>query len=104
MAFAGTQIRGVFADAWTYRSSFTFADVLYVSLARHLGASLLTDDTRLVNARSFQFLRCIWNVDDACCLLLADIVLDCERAIRARNFGQARLVGVRRNGHSTGLS
>jgi predicted nucleic acid-binding protein len=43
-----TQIRGLFADAWRHRASITFADV-YVALAEHLGAELLTDDRRLAN-------------------------------------------------------
>jgi predicted nucleic acid-binding protein len=44
-----TQVRGLFADAWRYRSNITFADAMYVALAEHLGASLLTDDHRLAN-------------------------------------------------------
>ena len=42
-----TQIRGLFADAWALRANVTFADAIYVALARHLGAVLLTDDHRL---------------------------------------------------------
>lgn len=44
-----TQVRGLFADAWRRRSSVTFADGLYVALAEHLNASLLTDDRKLAN-------------------------------------------------------
>jgi predicted nucleic acid-binding protein len=45
-----TQVRGLFSDAWRLRASVTFADGLYVALAEHLGASLLTDDHKLANA------------------------------------------------------
>jgi predicted nucleic acid-binding protein len=44
-----TQVRGLFADAWRHRSNITFADAMYVALAEHLGALLLTDDHRLAN-------------------------------------------------------
>lgn len=44
------QARGLFADAWAKRANITFADGLYVALAVHLGASLLTCDGRLANA------------------------------------------------------
>ena len=44
------QIRGLFHDAWRIRHNVTFADGLYVALADHLGAHLLTDDRRLANA------------------------------------------------------
>ncbi len=47
-----TQVRGLFADAWRYRSNITFSDALYVALAEHLGASLLTDDHRFANTPS----------------------------------------------------
>lgn len=43
-----TQTRTLFADAWRRRASITFADGIYVVLAEHLGAPLLTDDRRLV--------------------------------------------------------
>lgn len=39
--------------AWAYRDNMTAADALYVVLAEHLGASLLTDDHRLVGAPTF---------------------------------------------------
>ena len=44
------QVRGLFADAWAKRANVTFADGLYVALAVHLHASLLTCDGRLANA------------------------------------------------------
>ena len=43
------QVRGLFADAWSRRANMTFADAVYVVLAAHLGADLLTDDRRLAN-------------------------------------------------------
>lgn len=39
--------------AWIYRHNMSGADALYVALAEHLGASLLTDDLRLANAPTF---------------------------------------------------
>lgn len=45
-----TQVRGLFADAWRHRANITFPDGLYVALAEHLHAPLLTDDHRLANA------------------------------------------------------
>jgi len=44
-----TQVRGLFADAWRHRATITFADGVYVALAEHLGAQLLTDDRKLAN-------------------------------------------------------
>lgn len=44
-----TQVRGLFADAWSMRANVTFADAVYVALAEHLGAELLSDDRRLAN-------------------------------------------------------
>ena len=44
------QVRGLFADAWRMRFNLTFADALYLALAEHLGADVLTDDGRLANA------------------------------------------------------
>lgn len=41
-----TQMRGLFADAWRMRANVTFADAVYVALAEHLGAELLSDDRR----------------------------------------------------------
>lgn len=45
-----TQIRGLFADAWRLRANLTFPDALYVALAEHLGAPVLTGDHKLANA------------------------------------------------------
>lgn len=45
-----TRVRGLFADAWRQRANVTFADAVYVALAEHLGAELLSDDRRLANA------------------------------------------------------
>lgn len=44
-----TQVRGLFADAWRLRANVPFADAVYVALAGHLGADLLSDDRRLAN-------------------------------------------------------
>lgn len=44
-----TQVRGLFADAWRLRANITFADAIFVGLAEHLKASLLSDDGRLAN-------------------------------------------------------
>jgi predicted nucleic acid-binding protein len=44
------QVRPLFADAWRLRANVTVPDAIYVALAEHLGASLLTDDHRLANA------------------------------------------------------
>jgi len=44
-----TQVRGLFAGAWRLRTNITFADAVYVALAEHLGADLLSDDRRLAN-------------------------------------------------------
>lgn len=43
-------IRPLLADAWTKRHNLTIADALYVVLAEHLGASLVTSDLNLANA------------------------------------------------------
>jgi len=45
-----TQIRGLFIDAWKLRGNLTFADALYVALADHLKAPVLTGDHKLANA------------------------------------------------------
>ena len=42
------QIRGLFDDDWRRRANTTFADAVYVALAEHLGASLLSDEHKLV--------------------------------------------------------
>jgi len=44
-----SQVRGLFADAWRLRANVTFADAIYVALADHLDAELLSDDIRLAN-------------------------------------------------------
>ncbi len=44
-----TQVRGLFADAWRLRANVTFADAVYVALAEHLAADLLSGDIRLAN-------------------------------------------------------
>ncbi len=38
----------VVTDAWRLRANVTFSDAVYVALAEHLGAELLTDDHNLV--------------------------------------------------------
>ena len=45
-----TQVRGLFADAWRLRANVTFADAVYIALAQHLGADVLTDDYKLTQA------------------------------------------------------
>jgi predicted nucleic acid-binding protein len=45
-----TQMRGLWHDAWRLRANVTFSDALYVALAQHLGADLLTDDGKLAAA------------------------------------------------------
>lgn len=42
------QVRGLFRAAWRMRANVTFSDAVYVALAEHLGAQLLTDDHKLV--------------------------------------------------------
>lgn len=44
------QVRPLLADAWQRRASLTIADALYVVLAEHLGATLVTADERLTRA------------------------------------------------------
>lgn len=44
------QTHGLWTDAWRFRHNFTFADAVYVALAQHLNADLLTDDMKVVNA------------------------------------------------------
>ena len=46
----GVRLRALFADSWLRGTSTTFADRIYVALAQHLGAPLLTDDYKLANA------------------------------------------------------
>ncbi len=44
------QVRPLLPDAWAKRPNLTIADALYVVLAEHLHASLVTSDLKLVNA------------------------------------------------------
>jgi predicted nucleic acid-binding protein len=44
------QVRGLYNDAWRLRPNLTFADALYVALAEHLSAEMLTDDGRLAKS------------------------------------------------------
>jgi predicted nucleic acid-binding protein len=44
------QVRPLLVDAWARRSSMTVADALYVVLAEHIGASLVTADWRLARS------------------------------------------------------
>lgn len=43
------QVRPLFSDAWRRRANMTFPDAVYVALAEHLDAPLLTDDHKLAN-------------------------------------------------------
>lgn len=45
-----TEVRSLFSDAWQLRANMTFADAIYVALAAHLGADLLTGDHKLASA------------------------------------------------------
>lgn len=44
------QTKGLLADAWTMRHNLTIPDGVYVAVAKHLNAPILTDDIRLTNA------------------------------------------------------
>ena len=44
------QVRPMLADAWSKRANLTIADALYVVLAEHLDATLVTTDISLSNA------------------------------------------------------
>jgi len=44
------QIRPLLADAWTRRAAITVADALYVVLAEHIDATLVTADERLARS------------------------------------------------------
>lgn len=46
-------VQPLIASAWTYRHNISAADALYVALAEHLGAALLTSDHRLANGPTF---------------------------------------------------
>ena len=43
-------VKPLLAEAWTLRHNLTIADALYVVVARHLEATLVTADRRLANA------------------------------------------------------
>ncbi len=43
-------VKPLLVEAWTLRHNLTIADALYVVLARHLEASLVTADRRLASA------------------------------------------------------
>jgi predicted nucleic acid-binding protein len=43
------QLRPLLSEAWTWRHNLTIADALYIVLARHLDASLVTTDLNLAN-------------------------------------------------------
>ncbi len=44
------QVRPLLSEAWTLRHNITVADALYVVMAKHLRATLLTLDANLANA------------------------------------------------------
>jgi predicted nucleic acid-binding protein len=44
------QIRSLLPDAWAWRHNLTITDAVYVTLAHHLGAPLVTTDLNLVNS------------------------------------------------------
>ncbi len=44
------QIRPLLSEAWSLRANCTVADAIYVVLARHLRAALVTADLQLANA------------------------------------------------------
>ncbi len=44
------QVRPLLADAWSRRSNLTIGDAIYIVLAEHLGAALVTSDIKLSNA------------------------------------------------------
>lgn len=43
-------VKPLVPEAWRLRHNLTFADALYVVVAQHLGADLVTADMRLANA------------------------------------------------------
>ena len=50
--FRRAEVRPLLADAWKRRLSMTIGDALYVVLAQHLDAALVTADERLARAPS----------------------------------------------------
>lgn len=51
------EVRPLLADAWTRRSNLTVADALYVVLAEHVGATLVTADERLARSPDSRYQR-----------------------------------------------
>lgn len=49
-SFRRTQVQPLLADAWRKRHNLTIADAVYVALADHLGATLVTTDRKLATA------------------------------------------------------
>jgi predicted nucleic acid-binding protein len=45
-----TRVAPLLREAWTMRNNITLHDALYVALARHLNATLLTGDAKLAKA------------------------------------------------------
>ena len=50
--FRRAQVRPLLSEAWKRRASITVADALYVVLAQHLDATLVTADERLARTPS----------------------------------------------------
>ena len=50
--FLRAQVRPLLSEAWKRRESITVADALYVVLAQHLDATLVTADERLARTPS----------------------------------------------------
>lgn len=57
------QVRGLLADAWRRRANITFPDAIYVALAEHLGADLLTNDQKLAITPSCRYGRSTFRLD-----------------------------------------
>ena len=53
------EVRPLLSDAWKRRASITVADALYVVLAQHLDATLVTADERLARAPSLGVLTIV---------------------------------------------
>jgi len=47
-------VRPLVSEAWLLRHNLTVADSLYVVMARHLGADLVTTDLKLSNTPTLQ--------------------------------------------------